>query len=849
MKTGVLKVYFTKKMKEKRLLQRGVAQVPLIIGLLILSIALPAATSLVKKVQETRRRAVGSGYLCYVYHFKTKEECERNLEEGKHDKAFKITTFENFLDVSSSTCSPESVPPTSNTTWNYQKCVRVQSPTPTPAYVCYGFLYKYDNNGKAKCSRCAQEGKCDEAYTIKQWNKNRDTTVNYCYRFRDYGAEADYYVAEKCYPAGKEPPIPTKAAPTPTSIPTSTPVPTPQVGDEDREAIFKMSCTSIGGIPRIEEDCRDDEFESYSFDYEKEGRQLTFRCCRKSGSPTPEEKSCFCSTRDCAGDCRWEIDANHPFVCDVSYCEGQPVPTQEVLPSPTPTPVSQNPYESKDAFKSFCEDQLGGKFTILSCFLLGKKDIMDATKFGGITYHCCGEEQPSPTLSPSPIPSQVPTSVPSNPTPTSEPNQWCSYGKNIESCDSWVEVDVPSTAKIGGDPVTIRVFQHPGWGKEACFYDYIGKDEDAITHHLKARGISGKAAGYVVAWDYVGNFGGGAAKKAEYRIVDPSGKVILHKKVDQKYIKEYSYKTKWWDKPVGHYWHTGTIREVQITWDTSDLPEGTYEFYDVWYGGHSDNCPSAACCDKPHGGIGCSGENGYTCDLWMPKILSGRTANHEITLSKYNGPLDDPTCEILMDKTTLHPGEKVELKVRFKTPAQYEGEEIRESYSWGALSPEEAGKKDLCNKDGVLCWQFMTVNDEGERIWNLGGFDQVTEADGADCWDKEGKEHKHECEVTLRFTADNQPAKGRIWVKVMNQDGSGECSVPVTIVGTPAECPAREKYDCSSSLIAVSRVASCLLQHCFEGGGENCVANCDYNCDGEGNSGDLEACLSDRSNH
>jgi len=65
----------------------------------------------------------------------------------------------------------------------------------------------------------------------------------------------------------------------------------------------------------------------------------------------------------------------------------------------------------------------------------------------------------------------------------------------------------------------------------------------------------------------------------------------------------------------------------------------------------------------------------------------------------------------------------------------------------------------------------------------------------------------------------------------------------------PTECPAREKYDCSSSLIAVSRVASCLLQHCFEGGGENCAANCDYNCDGEGNSGDLKACLSDYISH
>lgn len=198
---------------------------------------------------------------------------------------------------------------------------------------------------------------------------------------------------------------------------------------------------------------------------------------------------------------------------------------------------------------------------------------------------CTGPQLPTNT----PIPGQ-PTNTP---VPTNEPT-YCTRCSDagcctaMECCDSWINVDVPTTAEIG-DAVTIRAFQHNGWGSSvgsAC--NFTG-----INYYVRGpRNFTFTANNFNIGWQ------------------NPPSSI---------------YTT----SPVGHWWYNNKVAEAQTPWYTAGYPEGSYEFYDGYYGGHGDNCGSnSACCDETRAGLG----GAYTGGEYMRQILN-RAPNHRITLT------------------------------------------------------------------------------------------------------------------------------------------------------------------------------------------------------------------------
>ena len=190
-----------------------------------------------------------------------------------------------------------------------------------------------------------------------------------------------------------------------------------------------------------------------------------------------------------------------------------------------------------------------------------------------------------PAATSTPVPGGQSTPVPTTPL---SPNPYCSLG-SIESCDSWIEVDVPSTAVVG-DVVPIRAFEHTGWGAEAgnvCLYGTISYNVQGAK-----------------------NFGFNASN---FNLTHYLSSITT------------SY-------PVGHTWYNNRVVEGSYLWNTAGFPEGTYTITSGWYGGHGDNCHpsegwSAPCCDEIRSYLG----GAYTSQGYMKQIL-GRSPQHTITL-------------------------------------------------------------------------------------------------------------------------------------------------------------------------------------------------------------------------
>ncbi len=208
----------------------------------------------------------------------------------------------------------------------------------------------------------------------------------------------------------------------------------------------------------------------------------------------------------------------------------------------------------------------------------------------------CTATAPLPTSTPVP---GFPTSViMPTPEPTIRPNPYCSLG-DLESCDSWINIDVPLQAEIG-TAVPIRAFQHPGW----C--GMPGKDESCECIH---QGI-------------------------DYYVNGPSS--FTHRAHGFSTVHRVSSITT--AAPVGHTWYNTKVREATNYLMTEGMAPGTYSFYDGYYGSHSDNCDpggawSLPCCDQASGI-----RYAYTGYDYMRQIL-GRAPNRTLTLY---GQVDPP---------------------------------------------------------------------------------------------------------------------------------------------------------------------------------------------------------------
>ena len=113
-----LKIWFKLRLSS----QKGAIQLPIIIGLLIIGIALPAAVALVQKNQETRRGAKGEIWSCRRDLATSEAECKMSEFEGGSDY-----TLDH--DETNSTCTEVTIG--ANTFYEIVSCTK-EAPTPTP---------------------------------------------------------------------------------------------------------------------------------------------------------------------------------------------------------------------------------------------------------------------------------------------------------------------------------------------------------------------------------------------------------------------------------------------------------------------------------------------------------------------------------------------------------------------------------------------------------------------------------------------------------------------------------------------------------------------------------------------
>ncbi|MBU2591998.1 hypothetical protein KKD61_00885 [Patescibacteria group bacterium] len=381
------------RLSKNKYLQKGLAQLPLILGLLLIGIALPAAINLLGQRQETRKEAAfaepckvcsGTGTSASCKTVASPPFCSATLNECEADQNCRLAATSTPKPAATSTPKPAATSTPRPTATSTPRPASTNTPTPTQSPCvspnqCQEVTYCYSQGGSAVTGQCGGGSQvCCRFPTPAATSTPRPASTNtptprlcegqyrpgdlYCignivYKCLDTGSSGIY---QNCGVAGCS----SGACITPTPTPTATPTPT---------------CGRWSG-----DSCCSDRPGSY---YCRRGDlqcDTDLTCCVVSGASTVVN-----SAGDCCSKCI--NTANKQCITCAT-----PTPTR----APTPTP---HPCRTDDGRTGFCS----GIFSVCPAGMFSAPSLPDCVGRG----YCCvspGAPTATPTLTRVPTPTLAP---------------------------------------------------------------------------------------------------------------------------------------------------------------------------------------------------------------------------------------------------------------------------------------------------------------------------------------------------------------------------------------------------------------------------------------------------------